>query len=153
MGRIERALISVSEKKGIVELLEQQSKPQVRWGVLLSNGPGGPWAGMQMIPTAFAAKDKWPDELKVGAGKEAQTFKRYSTGNPINNDSPFFLPVDPTSQGSVCPADVIFKLRRELNDLESTLRGDNTPGEDRPGLIDAANKITIKLNQIGKEAK
>jgi hypothetical protein len=139
-------------KKGIVELLEQQSKPQVRWAVLLSGGPGGPWAGMQMMPAPFGAKDKWPDELKVGSGKEAQTFKRYTSGNPINNDSPYFVPVDPTSQGSVCPSDVIFKLRRELNDLESVLRGDNTPGVDRAGLIDQAQKLTVKLNQIGKES-
>lgn len=138
-------------KKGIVELLEQQSKPQVRWAALLSGGPGGPWAGMQMVPAPFGAKDKWPDELKVGSGKDAQTFKRYSSGNPINNDSPFFVPVDPTSQGSVCPSDVIFKLRRELNDLETVLRGDNTPGEDKAGLIDQAQKLTVKLNQIGKD--
>jgi hypothetical protein len=139
-------------KKGIVELLEQQSKPQVRWAVLLSGGPGGPWASMQMMPAPFGAKDKWPDELKVGSGKEAQTLKRYTNGNPINNDSPYFVPVDPTSQGSVCPSDVIFKLRRELNDLESVLRGDNTPGVDRAGLIDQAQRLTVKLNQIGKEA-
>ncbi|MFZ5894004.1 MAG: hypothetical protein ACOY0T_23275 [Myxococcota bacterium] len=139
-------------KKGIVELLEQQSKPQVRWAALLSNGPNGPWASMLMLPAPFGAKDKWLDELKVGSGKEAQTFKRYSSGNPINNDSPYFVPVDPTSQGGVCPSDVIFKLRRELNDLESVLRGDNTPGVDRAGLIDQAQKLTVKLNQIGKES-
>ncbi|MGC4094700.1 MAG: hypothetical protein QM756_43640 [Polyangiaceae bacterium] len=135
-------------KKGIVELLEQQTKPQVRWAVLLSGGPGGPWASMQMIPAPFGAKDKWPEDLKVG---DKQSFKRYSSGNPINNDAPFYLPVDPTTQAGVCSSDVIVKLRRELNDLESVMRGDNTPGEDRAGLIDQANKLKIKLNQIGKE--
>jgi hypothetical protein len=138
-------------KKGILELLEQQSKPQVRWAAILTNGPNGPWAGALMVPAPFQAKEKWPDELKLGAGKDAETFKRYSTGNPINNDSPFFLPIDPTTQGSVCPSDVIFKLRRELGDLETVIRGDNTPGEERTGLIDGAKRLTDKLKQIGRE--
>ena len=135
-------------KKGIVELLEQQSKPQVRWAALLTGGPGGPWAGMQMIPAPFGAKDKWPEEVKVND----KSFKRYQSGNPIREDSPFFIPVDPGSQTSVCPSDTIFKLRRELNDLEEVLRGDNTPGADRPGLIDQAQKLTVQLNKIGSAA-
>jgi hypothetical protein len=139
-------------KKGIVELLEQSTKPQVRWATLLTNGPGGPWASMQPVPAPFAAKEKWPDELKVGSGKEAQAFKRYNSGNPINSESAFYIPVDPTSQGLVCPQDVIFKLRRELSDLETVLRGDNTPGDERTGLIDGAQKLTDKLKQIGKGA-
>jgi hypothetical protein len=122
----------------------------VRWATLLVNGPGGAWASMQPMPAPFGAKDKWPDELKVGSGKEAQAFKRYNSGNPINSDSPFFIPVDPTSQALVCPQDVIFKLRRELADLETVLRGDNTPGDERTGLIDGAQKLTDKLKQIGK---
>lgn len=139
-------------KKGIVELLEQSTKPQVRWATLLINGPGGAWASMQPLPAPFAAKDKWPDDLKIGSGKEQQTFKRYNSGNPINNDSPYFIPVDPTSQALVCPQDVIFRLRRELSDLETVLRGDNTPGDERTGLIDGAQKLSDKLKLIGREA-
>ncbi len=139
-------------KKGILELLAQQSKPQVRWSVLLGNGPGGPWASMISVPTPFAEKEKWPEELKVGAGKQAATFKRYASGNPINNDAPFFVPVEPASQSGVCPSDTIFKLRRELNDLETVLRGDNTPGDERTGLIDSGQKLTEKLKQIGSGA-
>jgi len=138
-------------KKGIQELLDQQTKPQVRWSVVLSNGPGGPWASMQPVPTPFGEKDKWPDELKVGSGKQAESFKRYNSGNPINADSPFYLPVEPASQAGVCPSDTIFKLRRELNDLETVLRGDNTPGNERTGLIESGQKLADKLKQIGKE--
>ncbi len=137
-------------KKGIQELMDP--KPQVRWAVLLAGGPGGPWAGMQVVPAPFSSKDKWPDELKVGSGKEAQSFKRYSSGNPINNDSPYFLPVDPTSQASVCPQDVLFKLNRELGDLEEMLRGNHAPGEDKTGLLEAAQHLTDKLKLIGKDA-
>ncbi len=139
-------------KKGLQELVEQQSKPTVRWAALVSSGPNGPWVSMQMLPSAFQAKEKWPDDFKITSGKEQATFKRYTSGNPVNNDSPYFLPVDPGSQGAVCPADVVFKLRRELGDLETILRGDNTPGQDRPGLIDAAQKLTDKLKVIGKDA-
>jgi hypothetical protein len=139
-------------KKGIVELLESGTKPQVRWATLLTNGPNGPWAGMMAIPAPFSAKDKWPDELKVGSGKDAATFKRYTSGNPINNDAPFYLPIDPTTQGAVCPSDVIFKLRRELSDLETVLRGDNTPGDERTGVIEGAQKLIDKLKVIGKDA-
>lgn len=144
--------VLTGNKKGIQELVEQQTKPTVRWAVILSNGPNGPWAGMQPVPTAFQAKEKWPDDFKVGSGKDQTTFKRYSSGNPINNDSPFFLPVDPSTQSAVCPADVVFKLRRELGDLESILRGDNTPGEERTGLIESAQKLNDKLKVIGKDS-
>lgn len=137
-------------KKGIVELLEQSTKPQVRWATVLTNGPGGPWVSMLALPAPFPAKEKWADELKIGSGKEQQTLKRYTSGNPINNESPYYVPVDPTSTGAVCPQDVIFKLRRELSDLETVLRGDTTPGDERTGLIDGAQKLTDKLKQIGK---
>ncbi|HET9960269.1 MAG TPA: hypothetical protein VFQ61_37520 [Polyangiaceae bacterium] len=136
-------------KKGILELL---GEPKVRWGVVLGNGPNGPWGSMQPLPAAFGPKEKWPDDIKVGSGKEQSTLKRYASGNPINNDAPFFVPVDPSSQSSVCPADVVFKLRRELSDLESVLRGDNTPGEDRKGLLESGQQLTNKLKQIGKES-
>jgi len=140
-------------KKGIVELLEQRDKPQVRWGVLLTSTPVGPWASMQQLPAPFAAKDKWPEEFKVGSGKQEQVFKRYTSGPPVNDQSPYFIPVDPNTQGAVCPSDVIVRLRRELNDLETVIRGDNsTPGEDKPGMIDAAQKLTQKLKQIGSQA-
>jgi hypothetical protein len=137
-------------KKGLMELLAESSKPQVRWSVILVNGPNGPWGSMQALPTPFPAKDKWPEDLKVGSGKQQQTFKRYSSGNPINSESPFYIPVDPTTQSGVCPSDTIFKLRRELNDLETVMRGDNSPGEERAGLIDAARQLTEKLKQIGR---
>jgi len=139
-------------RKGIEELLAQQAKPQVRWSVVLVNGPGGPWGTMQPVPAPFGEKDKWPEDFKVGSGKKEASYKRYNSGNPINADSPYFLPVDPSSQNSVCPSDTIFKLRREINDLETVLRGDNTPGEEKTGLIESGTKLADKLKLIGKES-
>lgn len=138
-------------KKPLLELLAEKEKPQVRWSVLVGNGPGGPWAAMQSLPTPFPAKEKWPEEIKIGAGKQQVSLKRYSSGNPVG-DPPMFIPVDPTTQGSVCPSDTIFKLRRELNELETVLRGDASAGGERPGLIDAGRQLTEKLKQIGRES-
>jgi hypothetical protein len=133
-------------KKGILELLEAGTKPQVRWAVQVADGPGGPWASMMTVPAPFPARDKWPDELKVGPADKQQTLKRYSSGNPAGG---YFIAVDPGSQSAVCPSDVIFKLRRELNDLETTLRGDNTPGEERTGIIESGQKLVERLKKIG----
>jgi hypothetical protein len=132
-------------KKGLLELLETSSKPQVRWAVQVGDGPGGPWASMMTVP-AFPAKEKWPEEIKLGPAAKQETFKRYSSGSPSGMS---LIPVDPATQTSVCPSDVIFKLRRELNDLETTLRGDNTPGEERTGIIESGQKLMEKLKKIG----
>jgi hypothetical protein len=137
-------------KKPILEFLESQTKPQVRWSVLLTNGPSGPWAMMQPVPTPFLAKsDKWPDEIKVKDEGKDVPVKRYTTGNPISND-PMFLPVDPTTQGMVCPADVLVKLRRELMDMERVLRGDQTPGEEQMGLLETGQKLVEKLKELAR---
>lgn len=141
-------------KKGILEFLESQTKPQVRWSVLLVNGPSGPWAMMERVPTPFLAKaegdKKWPDEIKVKDGGKEVAIKRYTSGNPIATD-PMFMPVDPTTQGSVCPSDVLVKLRRELMDMERALRGDqSTPGEEEAGLHEMGLKLAEKLKELAR---
>jgi hypothetical protein len=140
-------------KKGVQDFLDQTTKPQVRWSVVLGNGPAGPWATMQPIATPFLAKPegdkaKWPDDIHVPVGDKQAVLKRYSTGNPISEDG-LFVPVDPGSQAAVCPSDVLFKLRRELGDLEDVLRGDQTPGEEKTGLLEAGQNLSKKLKQIG----
>jgi hypothetical protein len=140
-------------KKGLLEFLESQTKPQVRWSVVLTNGPSGPWAMMQAVPAPFLAKgegnSKWPDEIKVKDGDREVAIKRYTSGNPIASD-PLFMPVDPTTQGSVCPSDVLIKLRRELIDMERVLRGDQTPGDEQMGLLESGHKLAEKLKELGR---
>ena len=136
-------------KKGLLELLEASSKPQVRWAVQVSDGPGGPWASMMTVPTPFLAKEKWPDELKVGPAAKQETLKRYTSGGPSGT---YFIPIDPATQTSVCPSDTIFKLRRELNDLETVLRGDTTPGDEKTGIIESGTKLMDRLKKIGATA-
>jgi hypothetical protein len=140
-------------KKGVQDFLDQTTKPQVRWSVVLGNGPGGPWATMQPVATPFLAKPegdkaKWPDDIHVPVGDKQAVLKRYNTGNPISEDG-LFVPVDPGSQAAVCPSDVLFKLKRELSDLEDVLRGDQTPGEEKTGLLESGQNLAKKLKQIG----
>ncbi|MES1175084.1 MAG: hypothetical protein ABUL62_12240 [Myxococcales bacterium] len=139
-------------KKAVQDFLDSQSKPSVRWSVVLGNGPGGPWATMQPVPTPFLAKDgdkpKWPDDIRIPQGDKQAVLKRYNSGNPISEDG-LFVPVDPGSQAAVCPSDVLFKLRRELGDLEEVLRGNQNPGEEKTGLLESGDKLGKKLKAIG----
>ena len=135
-------------KKSIQELLATEAAPPVRWSISIENGPNGPWAQMFNVPAPFQIKESWPDELKVGSGKDQNTYKRYKSGSPIGDPGPY-IPVNPLTQTAVCPSDTIFKLRRELNDLETVLRGDSTPGQEKTGLIDQAKLLTDKLKKIG----
>jgi hypothetical protein len=140
-------------KKGVQDFLAQTTKPQVRWSVVLGNGPGGPWATMQPVASPFLAKPegdkaKWPDDIHVPVGDKQAVLKRYTSGNPISEDG-LFVPVDPGSQSSVCASSVLVTLRRELSDLEEVLRGNQTPGEEKTGLLEAGQNLSKKLKLIG----
>jgi hypothetical protein len=145
------------QKKGVQDFLDSQTKPQVRWSVIVGGSPLGPIAAMQPIPKPFPltteAKDyAWPQsfDLAGGDGKK-QTVKRYAKGEAATED-PLFIPVDPSTQALVCPSDVLVKLRGRLSDLEETLRGNQTPGEEKTGLLEAGQALAKKLKQIGAAA-
>jgi len=139
-------------KKAVQDFLAGQSKPQVRWSVVVGNGPGGPWGTMQPVPTPFFAKDgdkpKWPDDIRIPVGDKQAVLKRYNTGNPVSEDG-LFIPIDPASQASVCSNSVVTTLRRELGDLEEVLRGNKNPGEEKTGLLESGEQLGKKLKQIG----
>jgi hypothetical protein len=139
-------------KKGFQEFLDSQTKPQVRWSVIVSPTGVGPLASMQPVPTPFAlgSEDKktWPDSFDLMSGGKKQTIKRYQKGDAATED-PQFIPVDPTSQASVCPSDVLVRLRGKLSDLEEVLRGNPTPGEEKTGLLEQGQNLAKKLKQIG----
>ena len=139
-------------KKGVQDFLAQTTKPTVRWSVVLGNGPAGPWATMQPVATPFLAKPdgdaKWPADIHVPVGDKQAVLKRYTSGNPISEDG-LFVPVDPASQASVCASSVLVTLRRELSDLEEVLRGNQTPGEEKTGLLEAGTNLAKKLKLIG----
>lgn len=144
-------------KKGIMDFLGQQTNPKVRWSVFMTNGPHGPWASMQLVPTPFLASSKekvggkdyaWPEDFKIKDGGRDVTLQRYTKGEPIGGD-PKFIPIDPSSQGDVCPDPVLITLRSEISKIEETLRGDKTPGEEKDGLLDLGHILLDKLKEIG----
>jgi hypothetical protein len=142
-------------KKGVLEFLEGQTKPVVRWSVMVSGTPLGPVASMQPVPTPFLVqspdKKPWPESFELMADKKKVTVKRYLKGEAATED-PTFIPVDPGTQALVCPADVLFSIRRELSGMEEVLRGNPTPGEEKTGLLEAGQTLAKKLKQIGAAA-
>jgi hypothetical protein len=141
-------------KKGVQEFLDSQTKPQVRWSVIVGGSPLGPIASMQPVPTPFLlttdAKDyAWPQSFELPGEKgKKEVVKRYTKGDAATED-PLFIPVDPSTQPLVCPNGVLITLRNKLGDLEEVLRGNQTPGEEKTGLLEAGQALAKKLKQIG----
>lgn len=147
-------------KAAITDFLSQQTDPKVRWSVVVQSSPFGPWAVMQPLPEAFAVTKKsnstykWPEQFKLMEQGKTFELKRYTGGDP-GGSPPKVIPVDPSSQSSVCPSDVLIKLRRELGDLEETLRGDKaeaTAGEEKQGLLELGQALHERLKAIGSPA-
>jgi hypothetical protein len=132
--------------------LESQTKPKVRWSVIVGGSPAGPVGSMQLIPTPFPAADKWPDSFEVPGEKGKKvTIKRYLKGDAATED-PTFIPVDPGTQAAVCPDAAVVRLRGRISDMEEVLRGNPTPGEEKTGLLEAGQNLLKKLKDIGKTA-
>jgi len=149
------------QKAAIADLLGQKTDPKVKWSVWLENGPGGPWANMQMVPAAFPVKhagkvkDKdgkevdyaWPGEISLARGKETQVLKRYTGGDPTSGD-PKFVPVSPATEGMVCPNDTTRKLMNELREMQVVLKGDATPGAEKTGFLQMGETTVAGLKKL-----
>jgi hypothetical protein len=147
---LQRLLSSASLK----DYVEEQKTPKVRWIGYVGGGPGGPWISLEPLQKdkAFPAATGWPAELEFKGEKDKiEKVKRYSSGDPTGSEPPF-LPVNPQSQGGVCPSDVVGSLISQLMKMETVLRGDNTPGVDKTGLIERGQKLSEMLKKIGKGA-
>jgi len=137
-------------KESITELLDK-ANPKIRWSVVVQPGPFGPWASMQPVPQPFFVKgenNSWPGEFKIKDGNEEITLKRYSKGEP-SGTPPEFIPVVPDTQTLVCPADTAVRLRREVSEMEKLLKGDQTPGQEKEGLLTLGDKAVEALKKIG----
>jgi hypothetical protein len=143
-------------KKGVTEFLESQTKPVVRWSVIVGGSPLGPIASMQPIPTPFqlvgeqGKQHSWPESFDLMDKDKKISIKRYIKGDAAT-ENPTFIPVDPSTQTLVCPNDVVFSIRRELTGMEEVLRGDPTPGEEKTGLLETGQNLLKKLKEIGKQ--
>lgn len=150
---LQRILSSASVK----ELVEEQKAPKVRWVGYVGGGPQGPWISLDRVDSPFlVASDQktkdgkpyaWPEEIDVKDGKNTTKVKRYSSGDPSGGP---FIPVNPQSQAGVCPSDVLGSILSQLLKMDQVLRGDNTPGVDRVGLIEKGQKLAEQLKKIGK---
>jgi hypothetical protein len=138
-----RSVLSVA-KPAVEEMLAQSANPQVRWGVTVSPGPGGPWGTLSVLPTGFAAGDKgaWPAQIEIAEGKGG---KRYSGGDASGQ----IIPVNPGSQSAVCPTDTMVRVRREVSDLDKLMQGDQTPGQESAGVVELGEAIKKQLVAIG----
>lgn len=139
-------------KKGVLEFLDGQKNPVVRWSIIVGGSPLGPIASMQPVPTPFLIqspdKKAWPESFELMEDKKKVVVKRYTKGDAASED-PTFIPVDPSTQSLVCPNDVLFSIRRELSGMEEVLRGNPTPGEEKVGLLEQGQTLVKKLKQIG----
>lgn len=139
-------------RKSLNDMFAQGSNPKVMWAAVAEGGPGGPILSMMAVPEPFAVKDekaKWPESMKFKIEGKEVSVKRYAKGDPVGND-PTFIPVDPTSHNAVCPQDVVFRVARQLGDLEGMIRGIKDPGgHEETGFVDAARALEEKLKAIG----
>lgn len=151
--RLQRVLNGM--KGPVTELLAEKDAPKVRWGVSVGRGPQGPLASMVTLPAPFLVTSKengykWPSEFELQQGNKKVKVGRYEKGDPIEETAPV-IPVDPGTQGGVCPSDTLIRLARELGELETTLRGDKSdPTDERTGLVDTGNGLREKLKTVGQ---
>lgn len=142
-------------RKLVEELLAQKETPKVNWAVFVADGPHGPMAAMQRLPTPFLVKsDKgeggkpysWPDEFELKDGDKTVKVKRYTRGQPGSE----LIPVDPSTESAVCPSDTLMQIAREISNLETTLKGDKSdPTNEKTGLIDTGTALLERLKAIG----
>lgn len=144
-----RGLLSYS-KEGVEELLAQNTNPRIHWGVSVQQTDRGPWGVMQVLPTAFPAKEAWPGQFDVQSGDQKISVKRYGGGDPTRGaDGGQLIPIAPSSQNTVCPTDTIVRLRRELSDMQKVINGDETPGQEVTGIVQLGETIKKQLAAIG----
>jgi hypothetical protein len=130
--------------------VKEQQNPIVHWSVVISDGPGGKWAKMAPLgDKAFAVADKskqgykWPAELEVNKSK----VELYGgKGEPTTTH---YFPVDPSTERTVCPENLQFRLMAALVDLGNTIQGDQTPGHEVDGVIAQGEKLMDQLRKIG----
>jgi len=148
-------------KAALTDLLQQKTDPKIHWGVWLESGPGGPWANMQPLPSPFLVKStekvkdkdgkekdyEWPADIQLQRGGQAATLKRYKSGDPTSGD-PQFIPVAPQTESMVCPSTTIVRIRQELNEMQTVLKGDNTPGAEKTGFLQMGDDVVASLKKL-----
>lgn len=134
--------------KGHIEAAQaEKSNPQFHWGVKVESTPMGPIGKMQPIkpvPIKDAKDDRyrWPKEFEFGSTKLA----RYE-GGELKGEA-FMIPVEPETEAAVCPENIAFRAMGAVLDTSRDLEGDQTPGNERAGVIELGNKTMELLKKI-----
>jgi hypothetical protein len=140
-------------RKSLGDVFAQGATPKVMWAAYAEGGANGPILSMMAVPEPFLVKpDKggWPESIKIKVEGKEKSIKRYTKGDPAAGNDPLFIPVDPSSQSAVCPQDVVFRINRQMQELEGLLRGvKEASGNEETGLIDAGRALEEKLKAIG----
>jgi hypothetical protein len=51
----------------------------------------------------------------------------------------------------VCPSTTIVRLRQELSEMQTVLKGDaTTPGQEKPGFLQLGEQVMEALKKIGQ---
>ena len=129
----------------------EKEKPNFHWGVALTSTPMGPVASVMPIkPVPIQDKEKkayrWPSQFETPDGKKK--LDRFTSGDPLKGD-PAVIPVDPDGESAVCPQNLQFRLMGALVDASRGLQGDDTPGNEKAGVISMGDKLMDQLRKIG----
>ena len=141
-----RRLFGAAKEPFLAEQAERKS-PTIKWAVTIKGGPGGPWGSMTQVKPFEVTKDKkaqWPDAFELGE-KKIDRASKGDLGKPEGET----IPIDPTSQGAVCPETITLRLMASLSELRSDLKGDDTPGRERDGVTALGEKLVDQLRKIG----
>ena len=140
-------------KSTFEKVAEEKENPQIHWGVSVANGPNGPWASMTPL-THFAVADKkkksyrWPKQIEIPQGRKKKTkIARFEKGEPMKSVQ--IIPVNPRSEGAVCPENIQFKMMKVLLDLRKDIDGDETPGREVVGAVRLGEKVMDQLRKLG----
>jgi hypothetical protein len=138
--------------KGHIESAQaEKANPQFHWGVKIESTPMGPIGKMQPIkpvPIKDAKDDRyrWPKEFEFGSTKLA----RYD-GGELKGD-PFMVPIEPETEAAVCPENIAFRAMGAVLDTSRDLEGDQSPGNERAGVIELGTKTMELLKKINSGA-
>ncbi len=145
--------ILTAQKAPFEQLLADRENPKVRWGAVVASGSSGPWLELAPITEPFLVKDSksWPDQISVrrvddqGRPSDAKVDRISKTELKMQS----VLPINPATQGMVCPSDVLGKVQSELYKLQISLNGDDTPGAEKVGLKQLGEGLVKSLSALG----
>ena len=139
------------QKKAITETLEAADKPQLRYTLLLLQGPKGPVASIAPIADPFALGGEWPKEYKMQnlVTREVQPVTRYDKGEPFSTkDKRLGIPIEPDSINAAFPNDISGRVQSEVGKTVQLLAGGGGEDDERPGVMKTGEILSEALKKF-----